>query len=108
MTREIRNERDPGPQPGAALSTWDDEGGAQPFHEEASAWPDPPDLANAELKQLRVRVIALENVLIALLLSADDQTPGRYSQDGRDARSPWRHDGASGDESSRRTHASAN
>ena len=34
---------------------------------------DAPDLNNAELVQLQVRVIALENLLIALLANASDQ-----------------------------------
>jgi hypothetical protein len=55
----------------AALSRWDDEGGAR------SALPNVPsaipDLTNAELVQLRVRVIALENVLITLLAEASDR-----------------------------------
>ena len=34
---------------------------------------DSPPLSNAELVQLRVRVIALENLIIALLAEADEQ-----------------------------------
>lgn len=45
----------------AALSRWDNEGGAQP--EQLNT----PDLSNTDLVQLRVRVIALENLVIALL-----------------------------------------
>ncbi len=52
----------------AALSRWDNEGGAQPEQ------PDTPDLTNAELVQLRVRVIALENLVIALLADGSDRT----------------------------------
>lgn len=51
-----------------ALSRWDNEGGAQP------APSDTPDLTNAELVQLRVRVIALENLVIALLAEGSDRT----------------------------------
>ena len=56
----------------AALSRWDNEGGAGPCGQQ-SAPPynpegcDTPDLSNADLVQLRIRVIALENVMIALL-----------------------------------------
>lgn len=55
----------------AALSRWDDEGGAVP------PLPDVPsvipDLTNVELVLLRVRVIALENVVITLLADASDR-----------------------------------
>lgn len=69
-----------GPGSDFQLSRWDDEGGAQPPlrpSEEKSAGRTPtPDMTNAELVQLRVRVIALENVLIALLLNAGEQQLG--------------------------------
>ena len=52
-----------------ALSRWDNEGGAPP-HETAS---DIPELTNAELVQLRIRVIALENLVIALLAEGSDR-----------------------------------
>ncbi len=65
--------RRPAPKPVPELSRWDDEGGAQPPRPEKSVRPQTPDLTNAELVQLRVRVIALENVLIALMLDADEQ-----------------------------------
>jgi hypothetical protein len=52
----------------AALSRWDNEGGAQPRQ------PKTPDLTNTELVQLRVRVIALENLVIALLAENPDRT----------------------------------
>lgn len=66
--------RDPAPRPVPELSRWDDEGGAQPARpSEKSVRPATPDMTNAELVQLRVRVIALENVLIALLLNAGEQ-----------------------------------
>ena len=59
-----------------ALSRWDNEGGHQ-----SSADPDPlgqgshdvPPLTNAELVQLQIRVIALENLVVALLSSASAQ-----------------------------------
>lgn len=53
----------------AALSRWDNEGGAE-------AEPPPlgvPPLGEAELIKLRVRVIALENLLLALLTSGSDR-----------------------------------
>lgn len=61
----------------AALSRWDSEGGAGPCGKQSSltqtaeGW-DVPDLSNADLVQLRIRVIALENVIIALLANAPE------------------------------------
>lgn len=55
-----------------ALSRWDNEGGAraappsEPSHEI-------PELTNTELVQLRVRVIALENLVIAVLAEGSDR-----------------------------------
>jgi hypothetical protein len=60
-----------------ALQRWDNEGGAGPGRLpakaslEAAAGSAPP-LNNAELVQLHIRVIALENVVIALLAQATD------------------------------------
>lgn len=56
----------------AALSRWDTEGGAVPAGPQEGSSPDEqpcnvPPLTTAEMVQLRIRVIALENVLIALL-----------------------------------------
>ena len=62
-----------------ALSRWDNDGGASrqgPQEGSVSGIPDPtdiPQLTNAELVQLRVRVIALENLVIALLAEAGDR-----------------------------------
>jgi hypothetical protein len=62
-----------------ALSSWDNEGGAIPRGiEEALIFgdappPEVPQLTNAELVQLRIRVIALENVVIALLATAPER-----------------------------------
>jgi tellurite resistance-related uncharacterized protein len=59
-----------------ALSRWDSEGGAgiegaqHSAAAPAESVPDTPDMTNAELVQLRVRVIALENLLISLLADA--------------------------------------
>ena len=58
-----------------ALSRWENEGGAGP-HGPLESWsfsdrqPEVPPLNHAELVQLRVRVIALENLVIALLAEA--------------------------------------
>lgn len=62
-----------------ALSRWDNEGGAAlGAHQESKTSPaaqcEAPPLSDAELVQLRVRVIALENLVISLLaLSSDRQ-----------------------------------
>lgn len=61
-----------------ALSRWDNEGGAEAGGPQVSPMPgeDPapvPDMANAELVQLHKRVIALENLVIALLATASDR-----------------------------------
>jgi hypothetical protein len=54
-----------------ALSRWDNEGGAGPSPQESlvsdDAQSEIPELTNAELVQLRIRVIALENLVITLL-----------------------------------------
>jgi hypothetical protein len=61
-----------------ALSRWDNEGGAGPCGPQESlmsgkAQSDVPELKNAELVQLRIRVIALENLMIMLLAEASDR-----------------------------------
>lgn len=55
-----------------ALSRWDNEGGAvaAAAHQ---AQPDVPGMTNAEIVLLRVRVIALENLLIAVLAEGSDR-----------------------------------
>lgn len=60
-----------------ALSRWENEGGASCRRRRtplAGSRPiaEPP-LANAELVQLRIRVIALENLVIALLAESPDR-----------------------------------
>ena len=61
-----------------ALSRWDNEGGAV-FRRSAEgsspgeAQPEIPELTNTELVQLRIRVIALENLVIGLLAEASDR-----------------------------------
>jgi tellurite resistance-related uncharacterized protein len=69
---------DPSQQRERALARWDNEWGAIPgrphdaaiFSDEQSAVPE---LTNAELVHLRVRVIALENLVISLLAGATDR-----------------------------------
>jgi len=61
-----------------ALSRWDNEGGAAPDGHQGgvSSGADQseiPALTNAELVQLRVRVIALENLVISLLAQSSDR-----------------------------------
>jgi hypothetical protein len=58
-----------------ALSTWDNEGGAgargpQVGSISDDALSEAPPLTNTELVQLRIRVIALENLVITLLVEA--------------------------------------
>jgi hypothetical protein len=60
-----------------ALSRWDNEGGAgldgpQQASIPGGLQPEVPELTNAELVQLQIRVIALENLMIALLAHAPD------------------------------------
>jgi len=58
-----------------ALSRWDSEGGAGPAvvpPTDKERIPT-PEMSNADLVTLRVRVIALENLLISLLATASDQ-----------------------------------
>jgi hypothetical protein len=62
-----------------ALSRWDNEGGAGLDGPATVSAPDNeripiPELTNAELVTLRIRVIALENPMISLLaIASDDQ-----------------------------------
>lgn len=61
-----------------ALSCWDNEGGARSHASRFNANTglgliDDPVLSNAELVQLRVRVIALENLVIAILAKASGE-----------------------------------
>lgn len=60
------------------LSRWENEGGASCSSPDAVPTPvqaqsDVPPLTNAELVQLQIRVIALENLVIALLIDASDR-----------------------------------
>lgn len=61
-----------------ALARWDYEGGAGPYGPQEGiarreVLPDVPPLTNTELVLLRVRVIALENLMIFLLAEASDR-----------------------------------
>ena len=61
-----------------ALSRWDNEGGAGPDGPATNSALDTeriaiPDLTNAELVTLRIRVIALENLMISLFATASDE-----------------------------------
>jgi hypothetical protein len=59
----------------SALSRWDNEGGAGPYgpQKHGVELTDIPPLTNAELVQLRIRVIALENLVIMLLAEGSDK-----------------------------------
>lgn len=68
---------DPSHQRQMALSRWDNEGGAGPGRSQealisSEVQSEIPELTNVELVQLRIRVIALENLIIALLAEASD------------------------------------
>jgi len=61
-----------------ALSRWENDGGVWCGHLDAAstcvqAQSDVPRLTDAELVQLRIRVIALENLVIALLIDTSDR-----------------------------------
>lgn len=58
-----------------ALSRWENEGGSQSNDappQSVNTEQAAPELTNAELVQLQIRVIALENILVALLADASD------------------------------------
>jgi hypothetical protein len=78
MTQKQPNVLEPEQMRLRALARWDNEGGAIPRRIEGAlilgdASFEVPVLSNAELVQLRIRVIALENVAIALLARAPDR-----------------------------------
>jgi hypothetical protein len=69
---------DPSQQHQLALSRWNNEGGAGPHRAQeglisGEVQPEVPQLTNAELVQLQIRVIALENLVITLLAEASDR-----------------------------------
>lgn len=55
-----------------ALSRWENEGGAIP-PPDSPAHQGAPDLTNTEIVHLRIRLIALENVLIAVLAQGSEK-----------------------------------
>lgn len=62
----------------SAISRWENEGGAGPCGslgvlDSPEARSNTPPLTDAELVQLRIRVIALENLMIAMLATASDE-----------------------------------
>jgi len=78
MTQSKLNILDPVQLRLGALSRWDNEGGAIPRCREGTlifgdAQSEVPPLMNAELVQLRIRVIALENLVISLLSQSSDR-----------------------------------
>lgn len=61
-----------------ALSVWDNEGGAGPDGPALAPASDKeyvpgPEMSDADLVALRIRIIALENLVIALLATAPDR-----------------------------------
>jgi len=52
-----------------AISSWDNEGGAS----SGEVQVDIPELTHAELVHLRIRVIALENLIISLLVDGSER-----------------------------------
>lgn len=65
-----------------ALSRWENEGGAISGEPQVPAHGDAhvPALTNTELVQLRIRVIALENLLIALMADASEAQVARVRE----------------------------
>ncbi len=55
-----------------AISVWENEGGRGLGHRQA-VWADAPYMVTTELIQLRVRIIALENLVVALLAAPSDR-----------------------------------
>ena len=77
MTSKTSNVSAPSQQGQIALSRWDNEGGAGPRLRQggldsSDLQSDVPELTNTELVQLRIRVIALENLVIAFLAQASE------------------------------------
>ena len=78
MTKPKQPARERLRQRRSALARWENEGGADAggaFGMEPGA-SGTPALANAELVRLRVRVIALENLVIALLANSSEEELG--------------------------------
>ena len=78
MKDSVSDRQDRARQRQAALSRWENEGGASfgqlktDMSPAAQAKEAPPPLTDAELIQLQVRMIALENLVIALLADASE------------------------------------
>ena len=77
MSRQNSDHSSQATQRERALSRWDNEGGAGPGGPASDLALDAqriaiPDPTNADLVTLRVRVIALENLVISLLANASD------------------------------------
>jgi hypothetical protein len=78
MPDRMPNALDPAQLRHRALSRWDNEGGAtlgghQDGLRSGAAQSEVPPLTNVELVQLRIRVIALENLVISLLAQSPDR-----------------------------------
>lgn len=69
MTSNTNTDKTEFQQRQKALSKWENEGGAHPDETHAGVH----ELTNAELAHLRIRVIALENLMITLLAEGSDQ-----------------------------------
>ena len=69
MSPKSLNSGDSSQQRQRALSRWENEGGLVLGDEQSEV----PALSNVELVHLRVRVIALENIVIALLAESSDR-----------------------------------
>ncbi len=68
-----------------ALRRWENEGGSQSndaLQHPESTYPAVPELTNAELVQLQIRVIALENLVLALLADASCEQLERVREIG--------------------------
>ncbi len=56
----------------SSISSWDNEGGALSSLPQGK-YAEMPDMTNSELVLLRIRVIALENLMIAVLAEGSDR-----------------------------------
>jgi hypothetical protein len=76
MSHKNQNSIDPSQQRQNSLSRWENEGGLVL----GAGHTEVPELSNAELVHLRVRVIALENVVIALLAESSNRQLDRVRE----------------------------
>ena len=76
MSRENSDTSSDSSQRQRALARWDNEGGAGPDGPATvssyNARTPVPELTNAELETLRIRVISLENLMITMIATASD------------------------------------